>query len=163
VDGVAIYAAVVGTGSLGWQVFRERRRLRTIVRVEFEHASRPIRSPNAAIGPGEPLLSLLDYELAVVVINDGETAEWVRSISIEDAAGTHGYDFGHPSGGDQELQPRARTFARLTATDLPFDPANGFYGIVHLASGSEVRSKLSHLDDGILEHIAERNGSVGFS
>jgi hypothetical protein len=154
---VAIYAAVVGTGSLGWQVYRERRRLRTNVRVEFEHSARSVSTPMVSWGDEPPGPDPLYSELAVVIINNGETVEWVRSVWIEAAAGTAGTNLSNEHRGDLELKPRARVFARVDTADLPFDPEDGFYGIVRLASGEEVRSKLSHLDDVILAHITEWN------
>jgi hypothetical protein len=158
---VAIYAAVVGTGSLGWQVYRERRRLRTNVRVEFEHSAQPVNMPMVSWG-AEPLgPDPLYSELAVVIINNGETVEWVRSVWIEDAAGTAGSDLGNEHRGDLELKPRARVFARIDTADLPFDPEGGFFGIARLASGEEVRSNLSHLDDVILAHITDWNSRAG--
>jgi len=153
---VAIYAGAVGTGSLGWQIYRERRRLRIDVGVEFEHSAEPVRAPMVSWGE-DPKRDPIESQLTLIVVNRGETIEWVRSVWIEDAAETAGYDFEDRMGGDKELKPRARVLARVAIDDLPFDPSGGFYGNVRLASGQLVRSQLQHLDEVILEHVADWN------
>lgn len=155
-DALAIYAAAVGSASLGWQIYREIRRLKTDLRVEIEHAARP-RPMYVAFGSdSDPRPEPLEYELTLVVVNDGETTEYVRDAAIEDAARTAGYDFGDELA-DKELRPRNRVFAQVRVQDLEFDPSHGFYGVARLASGREIKSRVERLDNGVLEHIEEWN------
>jgi hypothetical protein len=153
---LAIYAAIVGTAGLGWQVWREVRRLRTDIRVEFEHAAKHRQFYVAWAGDPDTRPEPLQYELTVVVVNDGETTEWVREITIENRARTQGYEFDNTEG-DEQLEPRSRVFARERVEHMDFDPSDGFVGTARLASGRKIESKLERLNQDILDHIAEHN------
>jgi hypothetical protein len=170
-DPLAIYASLVGTGSLGWQVWREHQRLSTDVRVEFEHSAHP-RQLFVMVGNGpDRRPGPLEYELGLVVVNHGQTTEYVRHTFVRNAAETEGFDFGDMDEGDKELPPRGRVFSRVRPAELSpervfgptipdrfsVDLSEGFYGYARLGSGRIVRSKLEHLDPEITRHIAEWN------
>lgn len=155
-DPLALYAAVVATAGVGWQIYRERRRLKTDLRVEFEHLATPRAVGVMWSGDTDPRPDPLEYELVLQVINDGETTQHVRELFIEDAAETGGYSF-VDGDGDKELVPRGRVLARVRTNRFKFDPAGGFYGHARLASGRVLKSKLTRLDMGIVEHIEGHN------
>lgn len=108
VDPLAIYAAVVGTVGLGWQIWRETRRTRTNIRVELEHAAMPREFYVAFTGDPDQRSGPVEYVVSVIVVNDGESTEYVRDIWLENRARTRGYDFGHDGEHDGELLPRGR-------------------------------------------------------
>lgn len=155
-DPVAIYAALVGSGSLGWQVWRERNRLSTKIRVEFEHGTPPRPMFVVYAGDTDRRPEPLEYELTLVVINDGETTEYVRDAWIEDVAGTGGNHF-DDLGDEGQLPPRARVSVSLRTHHVETDFSAGFVGVARLASGRLVQSKVEHLDAHLLEHIETWN------
>jgi hypothetical protein len=154
-DAIAIYAAAVGSGSLGWQVYREINRSRTKIRVEVEHATRPRQGPFVVWGgdPVDPRPDPIEYELTLVVVNDGETTEFVRDLWIHNPSRGEGFDVGLDGDGDAELAPRSRLFQRFALEGLPVDLSEGFYGQARLASGRVLQSSPERLDDGLLEHV----------
>jgi hypothetical protein len=68
VNGLALYAAAVGTASLGWTIWREVRSERSDVRVT-------VMTEPVPIGEGK-------YELTVVTRNHGKTDEVVERIGL---------------------------------------------------------------------------------
>jgi hypothetical protein len=156
-DALAIYAAAVGTGSIGWQIYRELRRLKTDIRVEFEHASES-RQVFVAFGADtDPRPHPLEYELSIVVVNDGETQEFIRDVGLEQAAGGTGHDFGEGRTGDRELPPRGRFVEQIRVGHVDFDFSSGFRATARLASGRVIQSDVTHLDRRLLAHIEEWN------
>jgi hypothetical protein len=155
-DPLAIYAAIVGTAGLGWQIWREARRLTTDVSVEFEHAAQGSRVLVANLSDPDPRPRPIEYELSVVVVNDGETTEYVRDIWIENPTRTEGCDVS-ASDPDKELVPRGRVVASLRIEGLDLDLSMGFIAIVRLASGRVIESKVDHLHQHLLDHIATHN------
>jgi hypothetical protein len=159
-DALAIYAAVVGSVGLGWQIWREVRRTRTDIRVEIEHAAKQRRFFVVVPDDPDPRPEPLEYEVSVVVVNDGETTEYVRGIYLESRARTEGYHFGNAGEGDQVLRPRSRIADSVRLNELDFDASRGVVGIVELASGRSIESKLEMLNQNTLDHIAEWNAAA---
>lgn len=152
---LAIYAAIVGTIGVGWQIWREKQRLRTNLRVEIEHCA---SAQQGLIGTTSDGPRPLDYEVVVNVINDGETTEYVRRVSIEDAQESHGIDLHLRSDPDAELPPRGRTKCSIRLdTAVGAGWAEGFKGIAWLASGRSVESVVEIFDQDIIEHIEVHN------
>jgi len=161
VDPLAIYAAIVGTVGLGWQIWREVRRMSTHVRVELEQSSQVRGGPFVSVGADvDPRPEPVEYEIAVVVINDGETTEYLRNVWLENAARTEGYDFRPDDRSDRELPPRSRIQETVRLPELSLDLSNGMVGIARLASGRIVESEVEPLDQSILDHIAEFNADA---
>jgi hypothetical protein len=158
-DPLAIYGALGATCSLGWQVWRERRRLRTSVRIDFEHGSNFVYG-SQVLGANDN--APREYVLSVVVINDGETTEYVRDIGIEIADGRgFGFDFGRGDG-DRVLAPRGRVSHEFRLSDHPDVDleADGFVALVRLGSGLNLKTGTRRLQPEVLEDLKAHNSRL---
>jgi hypothetical protein len=144
VNSLAIYAAVVGTISLGWNVWRGLRSERVDVRVTVET---------------EPVLVLPEkdrpapYQLTVIARNYGATEERVDRIGINYNDPTQD-EFG--GGGDSKrisetLPPRRNVSQTFNLTGRRFKVGREYVGFVVLASGNTIESELHEFDLTTLE------------
>src|SRR5436190_3758599 len=106
---IAGYGAFVGTGSLGWQVYVWRRKLRADVRVEVTHSV----ERGLAAEHGDDVVRAFEYQIAVAAVNAGETVEHLKSLRIE-----------NPDGERLELHER-RWRRALGATEPPSREPSG--------------------------------------
>ena len=85
-DWVALYAAVVATAALTWQVVWQvrlhRARQRTAVSLHFDHA---IHRRDQSVY--EPSPAPLDYVLTLVAINAGEQTEHIAEMTVSQPTG----------------------------------------------------------------------------
>ena len=155
-DPLAIYGAGAATVSLGWQIYRERRRLKTTVRIELQHGHGFVEGwPLIGNHPEPPR----EYLLTVIVVNDGETTEYVHTIGVETP---DGLGFGTDLD-DRELQPRGRVAVTLRLGNKDSDLSAGFYLCAELGSGRVIRSGLEHLEMGVVEDVAQHNRQCGYA
>lgn len=160
-DPLALYGAAAATFSVGWQVFRERRRLRTHVRIEFEHGSAflagsEVLEPRRENRPRE-------YVLTVVIINKGETTEYVSDVLIEPTNDDgFGIALGRGPQGDALLAPRGRFTCEFPLTQFAHDRnlADGFVAKVRLASGVNLMTKRHELLPEVLQDVGEHNARL---
>jgi hypothetical protein len=129
------------------------------LRVKFEHAANPSPVFVMISSDPDPRPCPIGYELSVVVVNNGETTEYVRDIWVQNATRTEGCDV-DKSDTDKTLVPRGRVAASLRIDDIDLDFSKGFIAIVRLASGRLIESKVDHLDKDLLEHIAAHNSTA---
>lgn len=152
-DPLAIYAAVVGTGSLGRQVYVWRRKLRTDVRVEVRHSI----ERGLAAEHYDDVARLWEYQIEAAAVNVGETLEYVKSLRVETPDGeTHALL--DPSRGAVDLEPRSRLVGSVRVERTQLRLGDGFRAIAELASGKEVASHLQHLDGSLLERAKRFSG-----
>lgn len=88
---VAGYAALVSTGSLGWQVYVRLQQLEPRIAVSVRHAGpfgrMMVESSEHPPRPSDGRMPLHEeYELIVSVVNRGETTEVVEAIGIDPPA-----------------------------------------------------------------------------
>ncbi len=85
-DAITLYAAVVATVALGWQVFTELRRRRPNLEVQVRHAGpwgrMMVEHESSTVTEGRMRVPE-EYELHIVVINKGETPQYVDAITLE--------------------------------------------------------------------------------
>jgi hypothetical protein len=81
---VAVYAAVIATGGLGWQIWTYRVRRSTRIILTVRHGTYQ--------EPGTVLTGKAVYCVTVTAVNVGETTETIEAIGIEDEAHEHGID-----------------------------------------------------------------------
>jgi hypothetical protein len=148
---VAAGAAYNAHRARQWQERRDSERRTTDVRVEILHAvSREPLDAEAHMRP-------LDYQLTLAVTNYGEVTEYITWVSIAKANEKSGAVlFGdmHHITDRREVAPRASaTFAhRLNRAGLA-NFAEGFIGIVTLASGMQLRSGVEYLNEDLVEQV----------
>ena len=155
-DPLAIYGAVAATCSLGWQVWRERRRLRTRVRIDFEHGSNFVYGSDVL---DRNASGRREYVPTVVVINEGETTEYVRDVGIEIADGRgFGFDFGRGDG-DRVLVPRGRVSHEFRLSEHPdIDlEVDGFVALVRLALGLNLKTETHRLQPEVVDDLMAHN------
>jgi len=152
---VAGYAAIVATGSLGWQVYRERRRLRTDIRLSFEHSIERV-PPLIEWADAPPKPDKFQYELTLVAINRGETNEYVERMEVRNPQLSDGVEL--DLAGDRRLQPRGRVAGRVRLEHTTFRFGEGFVGVVELAAGDTLTSPVERLDAKLLHEVKARQG-----
>lgn len=134
---IALYAAIVSTVAVGWQLVEYRLRRRTKIRVELEHA----------IGPaGQEEGESYDYLVSVLAINDGGSTEYVQSAGLEAPGG-----YGVGMNIEQELPPRQRIATSFSEAEFPEGFSQGFQGKVTLASGKVFTSDVERCDSDVRE------------
>ena len=124
---LAVYASVVATGALGWQVAAEVLRRRTHVVVRFEEG---------LLGP------------RVSIVNKSEHAVRVVEGGVRSKAGDISFGGTHTVFGSQllgEIPPRDARFARLGDDDLLLGPIADLLAVpttawVRLSTGEVVQS-----------------------
>jgi hypothetical protein len=134
-DAVAIYAAVVGTASLEWQIVRARRTDRPGITVTVA---------NAMLGyAGAPV-----WTVSVKAINLGERPAGVHGAGLDLQDGSGGtFVLGLPHELDSipgTVQPRHDVNAFIPVDVLEqngFDLRRPIVGFVNLATGDTIRSK----------------------
>jgi hypothetical protein len=139
-DGIAIYAAVVGTASLGWQIMRSRRADRPGVTVNVENAMIGFTDGNAT------------WTVCVKAINGGEQPVGVNGagLDLQDGSGRT-FVLGRLQPLDSipgTVQPRHEVSAYFPVDVLQqngFDLTRPIVGFVNLATGDVVRSTPSTL------------------
>ena len=120
---IAIYAAAIATGGLGWQVWTQVRRRRPSLRLRVGHAA----CPSADLD----LAGKLVYRVTVSVANTGETTETVEAIGFEVLDHTHGVDE-RPL--REPLPPGGVVAREWDLLALSFDPTPGIVPFVQIAS-----------------------------
>ena len=137
--GVALYAAVVASGALGWNVLSAVRERRTDVHVEVEH------------GPEIGVDGWVGYRIEVIARNFGPR-EVVEDAGVRfepEAESKTG--FRHVVEIDEPLLPR--DLVRWTATDLKRthydakEDGRRFTAFVKLASGEVITSDVQEITD----------------
>jgi hypothetical protein len=147
------WAALTAHRARRWQQQRDAARLETRVRLELLHSVSPARHwPLISGGPEPPTV----YTVTLVVVNDGEAAEYVAVAFFQKATDTPGTgmgmrifgDKGHEGNKAQEVRPRAR----LTVP-IELEPENvewmrrGFFAEVWLGSGTHILSVVDYLHE----------------
>ena len=131
---VALYAALVATGALAWNVYVYFRSHRTDVWVEVNQG----RVPGDAGKLGDP--GKLEFALHVVAINHGDQTQFVQGL------GLLFLDPDNKSWTRQVAEPKPRELPpgeRSTTGPIRIKNRNlseGYIGFVELASGDEFRS-----------------------
>jgi hypothetical protein len=169
---VAWLALGVAALSLAWQLYGAWQRSRTKIRVVVRHTA----APESLEGPALlsiPSLGLdfrpgvwlpdederLAYVLVVVVINDGDTTEYVHDIRVIDPSRRLGA--GADDGtGPRELLPRNRLTWPFRPDRLFFDADKGFTVSVALGSHREIETTMQFLADELLAEIDAHNESI---
>jgi hypothetical protein len=144
-DWVAVYAAVVGTGSLGWGIFRDRRHDRFEIAVDV--------TPDVVLL--EPGSKTSRFTLVVRATNNGGTDEMVEYIGLDffdptspsDEDGLAG-DRKHIS---EELRPRRNITQGFDLTGRRFRVGREYRGFVRLATGTLRTSEWHELDIAMLD------------
>lgn len=151
-----VYSVVVSRQALEWQRRRDAERGTPQIRVEFEHASTPMRLGFDVLDDSDPRPMPLFYELTVSVVNVGETTEHVKTLWIEQADREAGTDLSDQLRGDRELKPRSRVTATTELAHIP-QWHRGFVGIARLAGGQEIVSPVEHAIDDLVQKVEEHN------
>lgn len=144
-----------------WQRDREAERRATRVRIEVEQLAEPSRAPRVVWLDDEPVPPTpLRHLIKVIVINDGETTEYVRDVALEN---DQGQGLSLIDDENHELPPRGR----VVADTYVRDPAAGFdfesspvHGWTRLASGVQITSEPDVLDTLILDHVKAWNERI---
>jgi hypothetical protein len=136
---IAIYAAVIASGGLGWQVWTHVQRRRPVIRVELRHAGQPPTDPNLA--------GKLIYEVTVAAVNTGETTETVEAIGFLLADEKHGMD-DRPI--LEPLPPGGVVRRSFELLALPSDPRAGIVPYVEIASSPE---RISGKQEELVEYL----------
>jgi hypothetical protein len=140
-DYVAIYAAVIATGGLCWQVWTHFALRRPKIRMEIRHAAQPADDSDLA--------GQLIYEITVAAVNFGETTETVEAIGVHWPDQQCGID-------DRPIRERLepgdvvkRSF-QLIACD--FDPTRGIVPFVEIASSqNRISGEPAELEEYLLD------------
>jgi hypothetical protein len=135
-DAVAIYAALVGTASLAWQIMRARR---------ADNPGVTVTVANAMIGLGD---GNADWTLSVKAVNGGGLPVGISGagLDLQDGSGrtfvmARGFALDSIPG---TVQPRHDATAFFPVTLLEqhgFDLTRPVVGFVNLATGDTIRSK----------------------
>jgi hypothetical protein len=160
--GLAGWAAVTAEQARAWQRRRDEEQRETRVLVEFVHSTGPQRpwpmvATGALVSPSAPIR----YTVTLVVINAGETTEYVAaaffepSSEVADRPGLRVYgDEGFEGSTPYELPPRARLNVPidLGANEIEW-MRGGFVAEVWLGSGARIESPVEHLHDDLLQNL----------
>lgn len=139
-----------------WQRRRDEESRQTRARIEFEHEQH--EQPWIVFaGDPDPRPSPRDYLLRMVVINSGETTEYVRDVFVDLPSGPLRIDKVGGSG-DSQLVPRGRVVAEMPiAMGSLRQFGAGFRGRALLASGAQILSEDSHLDGALIAALESHN------
>lgn len=159
---VAIAAVAVGAWgvmmskqALAWQKERDRARLTPSVRIEFEHMGEPQGGPlYTAADLEDERPRRLFYVLRISGVNEGETTEHVKRLTIETADRKEGRSIEDDA--DWELKPRARVQTPFYLDGIP-GWQSGFVAIASLAGGEEIESQVEHPYPDLLAEIEAHN------
>jgi hypothetical protein len=139
---VALYAAVVATAALAWNVARVIREQRTVVRVEVEHT--PLIGDDGLVG----------YQIQVVARNFGP-GEVVEDAGVQFEPKEDGKPgMGYSARLDKPLPPRDYLRWTLDLKETPYnarEQSRRFRGFVKLASGKEIASDVQEIRESSVE------------
>ncbi len=148
-NGLAIYAAIVGTASLSWNIWCELRKERSDVRVEV--VTEPV-----PVGLGR-------YELTVIVRNYGKTDEAVERIGLNfhDPTDEDFGDAGESQTVDEPLAPRRNVRWTWDLGKRRWRVGREYQGFAVLASGRNLTSEWREFDAELLERgCPDRRGTL---
>ncbi|HMJ02280.1 MAG TPA: hypothetical protein VK506_05025 [Conexibacter sp.] len=147
-DPLAIYAAVVATAALGWQVFTRWQSRRAAVKVEVTHAAE--RQEGVLQLPG-PRRGELGYRVMVIVSNRGETTQFVDAFGIRAVEDETAMTFEVPD--DKALRPAQSMRGQFWLEALSLEVDGRFVGFAGLATGEVVESRPQELHAALLTAI----------
>lgn len=158
--GVAGWAALGSHRARKWQVEQDLQRQATRVRIEFGHASEDREVYVFSLNDTDPRPEPRYYELTVHVVNDGDAAEHLTQLYVEQPGpedGRHGLEIVDRRS-HIEIPARGRHSESINATKLEWDVAReGVIAYAHLARGDIIESEVEHLHEFILDSIADHN------
>jgi hypothetical protein len=99
------------------------------------------------------------YQVAIDVVNDGETVEYVTRLLADtpDATDLKEYELRQ----DAELKPHARITVTTSADGLPEKGNSGFVVKALLANGKKIESEVIPLNPDVLDEVETYNRKVG--
>jgi hypothetical protein len=171
-DGIIAWLALaVAVAALAWQILDASRRRRRHIDVRVRHLALPASVTDGpelvavpAIGLAEgvaiwPAMEPLSYVVAIVVVNDGESTEYVEDVRIRNLDETRGS--GASDGrGTRELRPRERVTWAFRPERAVFDLRHGFHVSAVVASGRPIDSGPHFLDDDLRKSIGDHNAEL---
>lgn len=148
---LAVYAAIVATAGLIWQIWTELRRRKRVVEIEVSHASAPLGGEDTGNGPARANW----YELCLIVINRGESPIYVRELSIDcvSTAGALGYVEVTQDQLAVEVQSGEHRAWKRLIDERDEMWSEGFIVSATLSTGEEILTDVQWLDASLIEIV----------
>jgi hypothetical protein len=142
---IAAYAALVASGTFGWQLFLWRQQRGTNVTVQVLDSLEPRL--------GEPH-RILDYVVTVHVTNSGHVTQYVENIGVRTADGRKILDV--KDYGSEDLQPN-ETIPHRAVLQEDLREIEQFVGFVQLGNREEVKSRPQGIRADVLKEWTASN------